>query len=131
MVGISGLEAAVAIAEIDAAVGDFPELKQGKLHVLGREWEMCLAVPNNDVRKAGSVQYLARKQGVKLLLLQTARQVMEQQAAAKGDGRFFELAYRQAEIRQPNKLTMGLALSDFVTPNTELIREEVRSKVKR
>jgi hypothetical protein len=67
---------------------------------------------------------------VKLLLLQTAPEVMEQQAAAKGDGRLFELAYRQAEIRQPNKLTMWLALSDFVTPNTELIREEVRSKVK-
>jgi adenine-specific DNA-methyltransferase len=55
MAGIGALEAAEAIAKIDAAVGDFPELKQGELHVLGREWEMGLAGPNNDVRKAGSV----------------------------------------------------------------------------
>jgi len=44
----------------------------------------------------------AKKKGVKLLLLQIPREVMEQQAAAKGDVRFFELAYLEAEIRRPN-----------------------------
>jgi hypothetical protein len=53
MVGISGLEAAVAIAEIDAAVGDFPELKQGKLHVLGREWELGRLVPTTTSVRPG------------------------------------------------------------------------------
>jgi hypothetical protein len=56
---------------------------------------------------------------------------MEQQAAAKGDVRFFELAYLEAEIRKPKKLTAQVALKDFVIPNTELIPEEVRSKVKK
>ena len=40
----------------------------------------------------------AKKKGVKLLLLIIPREVMEQQAAAKGDVRFFELAYLEAEI---------------------------------
>ena len=44
---------------------------------------------------------------MKLLLLQIPREVMEQQAAAKGDVRFFELAYLEAEIKQPKKLTAG------------------------
>jgi len=35
----------------------------------------------------------AKKQAVKLLLLQIPREVMEQQAADKGDVQFFELAY--------------------------------------
>src|SRR3954454_18496685 len=70
----------------------------------------------------------AKKKGVKLLLLQIPREVMEQQAAAKGDVRFFELAYLEAEIKQPKKLTMQVALKDFVIPNTELIPQEVRSK---
>ena len=35
---------------------------------------------------------------VKLLLLQIPREAMEQQAAAKGDVHFFELAYLEAEI---------------------------------
>ena len=53
---------------------------------------------------------------------------MEQQAAAKGDVRFFELAYLEAEIKQPKKLTAQVALKDFVIPNTELIPEEVRKQ---
>jgi hypothetical protein len=56
---------------------------------------------------------------------------MEQQAAAKGDVRFFELAYLEAGIKQPKKLAAQVALKDFVIPNTELIPEDVRSKVKK
>ena len=40
----------------------------------------------------------AKKQGVKLLLLQIPREVMEQQAVDKGDIQFFELAYLEVEI---------------------------------
>jgi hypothetical protein len=64
-------------------------------------------------------------------LLQIPREVMEQQAVDKGDVRFFELAYLEAEITQPKKLTAQVTLEDFVIPNTELIPEEVRSKVKK
>ncbi|GAB4232726.1 MAG: hypothetical protein OHK0028_08270 [Deltaproteobacteria bacterium] len=131
MVHIGAVDAPVTIAEIDAAVDECAKLKQTELHVLGWEWEMGLAGPNNDVRKAGPVQDLAKKKGVKLLLLQIPREVMEQQAAAKGDVRFFELAYLEAKIEKPKKLTVQVTLKDFVIPNTELIPEDVRSKVKK
>ena len=41
------------------------------------------------------------------------------------------LAYLEAEIKQPEKLTAQVVLKDFVIPNTDLIPEEVRSKVKK
>lgn len=122
MVHIGAVDAPVTIAEIDAAVDECSKLKQGELHVLGWEWEMGLY----DLMVEA-----AKKKGVKLLLLQIPREVMEQQAAAKGDVRFFELAYLEAEIKQPKKLNAQVALKDFVIPNTELIPEDVRSKVKK
>jgi adenine-specific DNA-methyltransferase len=81
----------------------------------------------------------AKKKGVKLALLQIPREVMEQQAAAKGDVRFFELAFLEVEIQKPsprpkvrgNEREVQVALKDFVIPNTELIPEEVRSKIKK
>jgi len=122
MVHIGAVDAPVTIAEIDAAVDECAKLKQTELHVLGWEWEMGLY----DLMVEA-----AKKKGVKLLLLQIPREVMEQQAAAKGDVRFFELAYLEAEIKKPKKLTAQVALKDFVIPNTELIPEDVRSKVKK
>ncbi len=122
MIHIGAVDAPVTFSEIDAAVDECTKLKQKDLHVLGWEWEMGLqnlVVPE------------AKKKGVKLLLLQIPREVMEQQAAVKGDVRFFELAYLEAEIKQKKKLTAEVALKDFVIPNTELIPEEVRSKVKK
>lgn len=122
MIHIGAVDAPVTIAEIDAAVDECAKLKQGELHVLGWEWEMGLYDLMVDA---------AKQKGVKLLLLQIPREVMEQQAAAKGDVRFFELAYLEGEIKQPKKLTAQVALKDFVIPNTELIPEDVRSKVKK
>ena len=122
MVHIGAVDAPVTIAEIDAAVDECAKLKQKELHVLGWEWQMGLY----DLMVEA-----AKKKGVKLLLLQIPREVMEQQAAAKGDVRFFELAYLEAEIKKPKKLTAQVALKDFVIPNTELIPEDVRSKVKK
>jgi DNA modification methylase len=132
MVHIGAVDAPVTIAEIDAAVEECGRLKQPELHVLGWEWEMGLY----DLMVEA-----AKKKGVKLVLLQIPREVMEQQAAAKGDVRFFELAYLEAEIQKPDirpgiKFKKGdpavqVALKDFVIPNTELIPEEVRSKIKK
>lgn len=122
MIHIGAVDAPVTIAEIDAAVDECAKLKQSELHVLGWEWEMGLY----DLMVEA-----AKKKSVKLLLLQIPREVMEQQAAAKGDVRFFELAYLEAEIKQPKKLAALVALKDFVIPNTELIPEDVRSKVKK
>ena len=121
MIHIGSVDAPVTIAEIDAAVDECATLKQHELHVLGWEWEMGLY----DLMVEA-----AKKKGVKLLLLIIPREVMEQQAAAKGDVRFFELAYLEAKIEKPKKLTAQVALKGFVIPNTELIPEDVRSKVK-
>lgn len=122
MVHIGAVDAPVTIGEIDAAVNECTKLKQKDLSILGWEWEMGLQ---------NLVVSEARKKGVKLLLLQIPREVMEQQAADKGDVRFFELAYLEADIKQPKKVTLQVALKDFVIPNTDLIPDDVRSKVKK
>jgi len=122
MIHIGAVDAPVTIAELDAAVDECAKFKQGELHVLGWEWEMGLY----DLMVEA-----VKKKAVKLLFLQIPRDVMEQQAAANGDVCFFELAYLEAEIEQPKKLTAQVTLKDFIIPNTELIPEDVRCKVKK
>lgn len=123
MVHIGAVDAPVTIAEIDAAVDECMALKQKELHVLGWEWEMGLY----DLMVEA-----AKKKGVKLLLLQIPREVMEEQAAAKGDVRFFELAYLSAEIEHPKACTVQVRLTDFASPNMEeTIPEDIRAKIKK
>ena len=122
MVHIGAVDAPVTIHEIGAAVDECLTLDQKELHILGWEWEMGLYDLMVDA---------AKKNGVKLRLLQIPREVMEHQAAAKGDVRFFELAYLEAAIEERKKLTARVTLKDFVIPNAELIPEEVRGKVKK
>ncbi|MCM3869230.1 MAG: UvrD-helicase domain-containing protein, partial [Pyrinomonadaceae bacterium] len=122
MLHIGAVDAPVTIDEVNAALAECVQLKQTELHILGWEWEMGI---NNLLPPE------AKKQGVKLLFLQIPREVMEQQAVDKGDIEFFELAYLEVEIEKPKKLTTTIKLIDFVIPNTELIPEEVRSKVKK
>jgi len=122
LVYIGAVDAPVTIGEIDAAVDECAKLEQKELHVLGWEWEMGLqnlVIPE------------AKKKGVALLLLQIPREVMEQQAAEKGDVRFFELAYLEAAIEKPKKLAARVTLEDFVIPNAELIPDDVRDKVRK
>ena len=123
IVHIGAVDAPVTIDEIDAAVDECRTLRQKELHVLGWEWEMGLYDLMVDA---------AKTKGVKLLLLQIPREVMEQQAADKGDVRFFELAYLEAAVeRGEGKLTAQVTLKDFVIPNPELIPDEVPSKITR
>ncbi len=130
MVHIGAVDAPVTIDEISQALEECALLKQPELHVLGWEWEMGLAGPNNEYRKGGLMQEEARKKGIKLLLLQIPREVMETQAVDKGDVQFFELAYLNVEVKV-KKMTAQVNLKDFVIPNMELIPEDVRSKVKK
>ena len=120
MIHIGAVDAPVTFNEIDDAVKECAKLKQNDLHVLGWEWEMGLQ--NLVVPKA-------QNKGVKLSLLQIPREVMEEQAADKGDVRFFELAYLKAMVEKPQKLTAQVTLQDFVIPNSELVPEEVRGKI--
>lgn len=123
MVHIGAVDAPVTIGEIDAAVDECLALKQGELHVLGWEWEMGL----NDLMVDA-----AKAKGVKLLLMQIPREVMEQQAADAGDVRFFELAYLETAIDKPKrKGGVRVKLKDFVIPNAELIPDNVRGKIRK
>ena len=130
MVHVGAVDAPVTIDEIDQAVDECRRLRQGELHVLGWEWEMGLAGPNNDVRRGGLMHDSAKARGVRLMLLQIPREVMEQQVSDASDVRFFELAYLEAEIGTPEQLTAQVRLKDFVIPNVELIPDEVRGKVR-
>ncbi len=128
LVHIGAVEAPVTIDEIQHGLDECIRLRQGELHVLGWEWEMGLA-GQNSVRSGGLMHNVARARGVKLILLQIPREVMEQQAVDRNDVRFFELAYLNAVIVKPTKQTIGVKLDDFVIPNSELIPDEVREKV--
>jgi len=132
MVHIGAVDAPVTIDEINAAIDECVEVGQKELHVLGWEWEMGLAGPNNDRRRGGVMHEVARQRGVKLLLLQIPREVMEEQAAAKGDVKFFELAYFGVDILRPKPRTVAIRLTDFASPNMdELIPEDIRAKIKK
>ena len=122
MVHIGAVDAPVTIGEVDAAVDECVALKQRELHVLGWEWEMGLYDLMVDAAKA---------KGVKLLLLQIPREVMEQQVGDTGDVRFFELAYLEAAVEKPKKGGVRAKLKDFVIPNAELIPDDVRGKIRK
>jgi DNA modification methylase len=132
MVHIGAVDAPVTIDEINAAIEECVKVGQKELHVLGWEWEMGLAGPNNDLRKGGLMYEVARQKGVKLVLLQIPREVMEKQAVEKGDVKFYELAYFRVEFHQPRQRTLQVELKEFASPNMdELIPEEIRAKVKK
>lgn len=129
MVHVGAVDAPVTIDEIACALEECSGLKQGELHVLGWEWEMGLAGPNNDVRAGGLMHQAAKDRGIKLVLLQIPREIMEEHAGATGDVQFFELAYLDVAITTPKRLTAVVELGDFVIANTELIPEDVRERV--
>lgn len=131
LVHIGAVDAPVTIDEINAALDECVQLKQPELHILGWEWEMGLY----DLMVGE-----AKKHGIKLHLLQIPREVMEQQAVDKGDIQFFELAYLELKLDQKSlvngkkngsRATLKVSLKDFVIPNTDLVPEEVRSKIKK
>jgi hypothetical protein len=122
-VHVGAVDSPVTIDEIVACVDEGVALKAKEVHVLGWEWEMGLHDPITDE---------AKKRGVKLVLRQIPREVMEAQAVDKGDVEFFELAYLDVEIAPTKKKHEVVAkLKDFVIPNPELVPDEVRSKIKK
>lgn len=132
MVHIGAVDAPVTIDEINAAIDNCVRAGQKELHVLGWEWEMGLAGPNNDVRRGSPMHEIAHQKGIKLMLLQIPREVMEQRAVEKGDVKFFELAYFEVQIHKPKERTVQVRLKDFASPNMdELIPSGVRRKIKK
>lgn len=121
MIHIGAVDAPVTINDIDVALAECAKLKQDELHVLGWEWEMGIY---------NLMPAEAKKRGVKLLLLQIPREVMEVQAVDADDIKFFELAYLEANPKVKGQ-NVTVELRDFVIPNTELIPDEIRAKVKK
>jgi hypothetical protein len=119
---VGAVDAPVTIDEVNACLDECVAIKQKELQILGWEWEMGLYELMADAAKG---------RGVKLILLNIPREVMEQEAVDKGDIKFFELAYLEVDIKQDKGKRVSVALKDFVIPNTELIPEEIRSKIKK
>jgi len=128
VVHIGAVDAPITIDEINLCLDECEAIQQKELHVLGWEWEMGLYELMPDAAKG---------RGMKLLLLNIPREVMEQQAVDKGDIQFFELAYLAVDIKQRKKRSQGIepgvlvSLKNFSIPNTELIPEDIRSKIKK
>lgn len=122
VIHVGAVDAPVTIDEINACMDECEAIKQKELHILGWEWEMGLYE---------IITESAKGRGIKLLLLQIPREVMEQQAVDKGDVRFFELAYLEVKIKAEKGRKVTVELKDFVIPNTELIPQEVQDKVKK
>lgn len=122
-VHIGSVDSPVTIQEIADAIEECKAVKGTELHVLGWEWEMGV----NDL-----MIEQAKQEDIKLLLRQIPREVMETQAAAKGDIRFFELAYVESDVKSTRgKWEFQVVLKDFAIPNPELVPEGVRSKIKK
>src|SRR3990172_4833112 len=78
-------------------------------------------------------QAALREHGVRLRLLSIPREVMEKRAVEAGDIRFFDLAHLEAELEPDpkNKRKVKVRLNNFVIPDTDLIPEEVREKIRK
>lgn len=112
----------VTIQEIEDSVNECAAMKGSELHVLGWEWEMGLI---------DTLTNFAKSKGVKLLALQIPREVMETEAARKGQIKFFELSYLETSIGKTKEdREYFCVLEDFVIPNPELVPDKVRDKVK-
>jgi adenine-specific DNA-methyltransferase len=121
-VHVGAVDAPITTADIHAALDQCATLKQKELHILGWDW--------NIVRCDRLIE-AARQKGINLLLLRIPQEVMEPQAVAKGDLRFYPLAYLEAEVEHPAPLTARVVLKGFVISDAERIPEEVRSKAEK
>jgi adenine-specific DNA-methyltransferase len=110
VIHVGAVDTPTTTGEIDAAVQECARLQQEELHVLGWDWETT---------RCDAMTELAARSGVKLRLLQIPLEVMEQQAAHKGDVRFFPLACLDAEIRLVGTLTVQVALTNFAIPHCD------------
>jgi adenine-specific DNA-methyltransferase len=122
-VHVGAVDAPVTIDEVAACVAECAALKATELHVLGWEWEMGM----NDL-----VSEEAKRRGVKVVLRQIPREVMDEQAAAKGDIQFFELAYLEASVEPTDKANareFTVVLDHFVIPNPELVPDDILEKI--
>jgi len=113
----------VTISEIEKAIAECRKLNGADVHVLGWEWEMGL--------QGNPMIAEARRLGMRLTLKQIPREVMEAEAVRKGQIKFFDLAYLDVELQQKPNGEVVCVLTDFSTPNSDIIPDEVRENIKK
>lgn len=128
LIHVGAVDSPVTISEIEAAVQEAKAKGGRELHILGWEWEMGLYDP---LAKAAKAQH-----GITLRLLHIPREVMDRRAVDAGDVHFFDLAYLEVDVRSMAKGSQAsrrikVKLKDFVIPNTDLIPDEVRNKIRK
>ena len=119
LIHVGSVDAPVTIEEVSSAVTECISAKQSDLHVLGWEWEMGI----HDL-----VETDAKKKGVKVFLKQIPSDVMDPQVS-KEDVHFFDLAFVQARTTT-KKTSVQVELQDFGIPSSDLIRDEIRKKIR-
>ena len=120
-VHVGSVSSPVTIQEIEDCIEESVALEGKELHILGWEWEMGLIDTLTD---------FAKKKGIRLVALQIPREVMEAEAARKGQVKFFELSYLEVEIQSSQTINGYICeLIDFVIPNPELVPAEVRNRI--
>jgi adenine-specific DNA-methyltransferase len=122
LIHIGAVDAPVTIDEVNACTEECLAVEQSELHVLGWEWEMGMTP---------FIVQEARRRGVKVLLLNIPREVMEEQAVDKGDIHFFEVAHLEVEVKKLKDRKIKVSLSDFAFPYADMIPDEVREKIKK
>jgi DNA modification methylase len=119
---VGAVDAPVTIDEVNACITECLAIKQTELHVLGWEWEMGLS--NVMVEEA-------KRQSVKLVLVNIPRDVMDPEAVDTGDIKFFEVAHLEVKINKEKDRKVSVELKDFAFPYADLIPDEVRNKIKK
>lgn len=120
-VHVGSLSSPVTIQEVEGSVKECAAIGGKDLHILGWEWEMGLM---------DTMSEFAKSQGVKLLARQIPREVMEVEAARKGQVQFYELAYLNLQINSSkSETTYECELTDFMISNPELVPDVVREKI--
>jgi len=122
LVHIGAVDAPVTIDEVNACIDECLAVEQSELHVLGWEWEMGMTP---------FIVQEAKRRGVKVLLLNIPREVMEEQAVVKGDIHFFEVAHLEVEVKKLKDRKIKVSLSDFAFPYADMIPDEVKEKIKK
>jgi adenine-specific DNA-methyltransferase len=122
LIHIGSVDAPVTIDEVNACIEECLAVEQSELHVLGWEWEMGMTP---------FIVQEAKRRGVKVLLLNIPREVMEKQAVDKGDIHFFEVAHLEVDIKKLKDHKIKVSLSDFAFPYADMIPDDVREKIKK
>lgn len=121
LISVGAIDMPVTINDCIEAIKESRSIGQKELHILGWEWEMGL----ND-----AIQEIAEREGIKLKLRLIPMDVLDQEAVRRGDIQFFELAHFKVDIRIKNR-KVEVELKDFAIPHTDLISDEVKTKIKK